>query len=84
HQEQLSSSSSCLKKVGVILLSAAPVDLRGKVAIVTGASGGIGRSTAAALAANGATVVLAVRSPPLSTPSPSQPPPLPGNGAHTV
>ena len=38
------------------------VDLRGKVAVVTGASAGIGRSTAAALYANGATVVLAVRS----------------------
>jgi len=51
-----------LKWLGVIRLTAPPVDLRGQVAIVTGASAGIGRSTAAALAANGATVVLAVRS----------------------
>jgi NAD(P)-dependent dehydrogenase (short-subunit alcohol dehydrogenase family) len=35
------------------------VDVRGKVAVVTGAAAGIGRATAAALAAEGAEVVLA-------------------------
>src|SRR6266481_1894308 len=38
------------------------VDLSGKRALVTGASGGLGRETARALAAAGATVVLAARS----------------------
>src|SRR5437899_11157314 len=37
------------------------VDLSGKRALVTGASGGLGRETARALAAAGATVVLAAR-----------------------
>src|SRR5258706_10080727 len=37
-------------------------DLSGKRALVTGASGGLGRETARALAAAGATVVLAARS----------------------
>jgi NAD(P)-dependent dehydrogenase (short-subunit alcohol dehydrogenase family) len=37
------------------------VDLSGKVALVTGASGGLGRETARALAAAGATVALAAR-----------------------
>jgi NAD(P)-dependent dehydrogenase (short-subunit alcohol dehydrogenase family) len=37
--------------------------VRGKVCMVTGATGGIGRATAAALAARGATVVLVGRSP---------------------
>ncbi len=36
-------------------------DFRGKVAVITGASGGIGRATALALAREGATVVLAAR-----------------------
>ncbi|HEY9660549.1 MAG TPA: SDR family NAD(P)-dependent oxidoreductase, partial [Allocoleopsis sp.] len=35
--------------------------LQGKVAIVTGASSGIGEATAIALAAEGATVVIAAR-----------------------
>jgi NAD(P)-dependent dehydrogenase (short-subunit alcohol dehydrogenase family) len=39
----------------------AGIDLRGKVAIITGASGGLGAETARALAACGATVVLAAR-----------------------
>src|SRR5580658_977400 len=38
-------------------------DLAGRTAIVTGANSGIGRATAAALAARGAHVVLAVRDP---------------------
>lgn len=38
------------------------VDLSGKLALVTGASGGLGLETARALAARGATVVLAARS----------------------
>jgi 3-oxoacyl-[acyl-carrier protein] reductase len=37
---------------------AAQFDLRGKVAIVTGASSGIGRATAAALARNGSAIVV--------------------------
>ncbi|KAJ1468375.1 hypothetical protein T484DRAFT_1855471 [Baffinella frigidus] len=43
-----------LKMLGILKLASPPGDLRGKVAIVSGASTGIGRSTAAALAANGA------------------------------
>jgi len=39
------------------------VDLTGKVAVVTGASGGLGEETARALASKGATVVLASRNP---------------------
>jgi 3-oxoacyl-[acyl-carrier protein] reductase len=38
-------------------------DLAGKVAIVTGASAGIGRAAAVALAAEGATVMIADRGP---------------------
>lgn len=38
-----------------------PVDLRGKVVVVTGASAGIGKATAAAFAAEGARVVLVAR-----------------------
>ncbi len=38
-----------------------PVDLRGKVVVITGASSGIGRATAHAFAAAGAHVVLAAR-----------------------
>jgi NAD(P)-dependent dehydrogenase (short-subunit alcohol dehydrogenase family) len=38
-------------------------DLKGKTAVVTGANGGLGLETAAALAGAGATVVLAARSP---------------------
>jgi len=37
------------------------VDLTGKITVVTGASGGIGKETARALAARGATVILAAR-----------------------
>lgn len=39
------------------------VDLTGKVAVVTGASGGLGEETARALASRGARVVLAARNP---------------------
>lgn len=39
------------------------VDLSGQVAVVTGASGGLGEETARALASRGATVVLAARNP---------------------
>lgn len=39
----------------------AGIDLRGKVAVVTGASGGLGEETARAFAAHGARVVLTVR-----------------------
>jgi len=41
----------------------AGVDLSGKVAVVTGGSGGLGLETARALAAHGATVVIAARDP---------------------
>jgi NAD(P)-dependent dehydrogenase (short-subunit alcohol dehydrogenase family) len=40
------------------------IDLRGKVALVTGGSGGLGEETARALAANGARVVLTARNMP--------------------
>jgi D-sorbitol dehydrogenase (acceptor) len=39
-----------------VTLNAAPTDLTGKVALVTGASGGIGASAVAHFAALGATV----------------------------
>src|SRR5262249_62336115 len=41
----------------------AGVDLRGKVVVVTGASGGLGGAVAGALADRGATVLAAVRDP---------------------
>ncbi|HKK23074.1 MAG TPA: SDR family NAD(P)-dependent oxidoreductase, partial [Pseudohaliea sp.] len=36
-------------------------DLRGRIAVVTGANGGLGLETTRALAAHGATVVMAAR-----------------------
>jgi protochlorophyllide reductase len=56
-----------LFSLGTILRLAAPVqlperDMSGQIVLVTGANTGIGRGTAAALYAHGATVVMACRS----------------------
>ncbi len=59
--KQLITLAGLVGAGALLLRRPAPVDLRGKVVVITGASAGIGRASAHAFAAQGARVVLVAR-----------------------